>query len=177
MGALHASTGGYKLATHEYFWVSKANDAGVDWVTTIANLPTGTVVRWNKIFGPRLCVWERNPTISLWLTTDIDYALTNGGAFPGGQHVPVPISEHSRSGLIQVDQRTPLSLVVADFVEKYFADERKTPIVVQGRPEQFGDGCFPRGLQRVNLNLTAWHHQLSDGDILAFDRSDDYLVD
>ena len=74
---------------------------------------------------------------------------------------------------VQVDQRTPLAVDVSSFLDQHFGEEEVygATQVHQGLP------CYRRAnefydseLQRVNLNLTAWHHQLSDGDILAFSR-------
>ncbi|KAL3905082.1 MAG: hypothetical protein SGILL_009822 [Bacillariaceae sp.] len=146
-----------RMASHEYHWISAAQSARMDWITAVAN-HTGeeASVRWNAILGPRLILWETNRMLTLGLSLDYVDAFSNSDELTG-----------DRVETIQVDQRTPLALVVANFVEKHYPDGGFQ--VHQGRPD---DGYYDSKLQRVNLNLTAWHHQLSDGDVLIFDRED-----
>jgi hypothetical protein len=170
-----------QLATHEHCWVTAANAANMDWVTMFAaqtQSTAGAAVRWHVALGPRLSAWEQNKTISLWLTTDGDYAFTNGRALASrGEHSSIQqdMTEDPGSVRIQVDQRTALSTAVAEFVEEQFPkegawDDRVD--VYQGRPSRLQSGNYNSDLQRVNLNLTAWHHQLEDGAILGFERAE-----
>ena len=169
-----------QLATHEKCWVTAANAANMDWVTMVAaQITAGAAVRWHVALGPRLSAWEQNTRISLWLTTDGDYAFTNGRALAGRapySSIPKDMTEDPGSVRIQVDQRTALSTAVAEFVEKQFPKEGawgdEGVVVYQGRPSRLQSGYYNSELQRINLNLTAWHHQLEDGAILGFERAD-----
>jgi hypothetical protein len=169
-----------QLATHEYCWVTAANAANMDWVTMIAAQSTTATasVKWHAALGPRLSAWERNSTISLWLTTEGDYAFTNGRALTDS--IDQDMSDDPGSMQIRVDQRTSLSSAVAEFVEKqYPKDDRGWDSGVevhQGRPARLQAGYYGSDVQRINLNLTAWHHRLEDGAILCFDRAS-MLVD
>jgi len=158
-----------RLASHEYCWVSAANRAGMDWMTSVAALPAKAAVPWNSALGPRLSAWERNTTITLWLTTKVKYVFTNGAVLEEAS-LTLPISQDAQSAKLRVDQRTPLSLAVAAFVEKHFANDR-TPLVHQGRPVDIMRVYHSEDYKFINLNLTAWHHQLSDGDILVFEQA------
>ena len=144
-------------------------------MTSVASLPAEAVVQWNVLLGPRLSTFENNVLINLCLTPDYDYLFTNGAMLE--KWVPLSISQDTASTQVFVDQRTPLSIVVAAFVEKHFPNEVRPPLVHQGRPESLGDEYYVEETHRINLNLTAWHHQLSDGDILAFQKDDHYIVD
>jgi hypothetical protein len=152
----------------------------MDWVTRFAaqtQSTAGAAVRWHVLLGPRLSAWEQNTTINLWLTTDGDYAFTNGRALAGrGEYSSIQqnMTEHPGSVRIQVDQRTALSTAVAEFVEEHFPKEEAWDRVdvYQGRPSRLQSGAYDSDLQRVNLNLTAWHHQLEDGAILGFERAE-----
>lgn len=171
-----------QLATHEYCWVTAANAANMDWVTMIAvqSITATASVKWHATLGPRLSAWERNLTISLWLTTNGDYAFTNGQALAGHNSIDHDISDDPGSMQIRIDQRTSLLSAVVEFIENQFPkDDRgwdSGVVVHQGRPARLRAGYYGSDVQRINLNLTAWHHRLEDGAILCFDRAS-MLVD
>ena len=98
------------------------------------------------------------------------YAVTVEGEAAAVLLKPANLHDHA---LVQVtiDQHTPLSVVTEPFVD-IWREERDGERQYEGTVEihhgkKSGRGYWD-GTQRVNPHMTAWHHQLTNENVLTF---------
>ena len=98
------------------------------------------------------------------------YAVTVEGEAEAVLLKPANLHDHA---LVQVtiDQHTPLSVVTEPFVDIWRGKrggERQCEGTVEIHHGKKNGRGYREGTQRVNPHMTAWHHQLTNENVLTF---------